>query len=96
VSEADSTKPEELSVQPPPTLSGYYSDHKMKPAPFFKAIRATKTAVFQSDDVGSAQAALPDRDPYLYRTLALGLASRPPKPVERWVIDVARLAARDH
>jgi hypothetical protein len=65
----------------------------MKPARFFKALRAAKTKAFQGDDVGSTQAALVDRDPDLSRTLALGLASRPPEAVERWVNDVARSAA---
>lgn len=92
MTETDSTKYEELLAQPP-TLSGYYLDRKMKPARFFKALRAAKTKAFQSDDVGSVQATLADRDPDLSRTLALGLASRPPEAVERWVIDVARLAA---
>jgi hypothetical protein len=88
VSEIDSS--EEIAARPPPTLSGYYSDPKMKPVRFLKAVRAAKTKAFRSDDIESAQAALVDRDPDLSRTLALGLGPNPPEPVDRWVIDVVR------
>jgi hypothetical protein len=79
---------------PPPSLSAYYADRKLKPAAFLKAVRAANIKTFQSDDVASAQATLAETDPDLSRTLALGVVKRPPDVIERWVIEIARSAVR--
>jgi hypothetical protein len=89
VSETETTKSERAPAQVP-TLLGYYTDPKIKPAQFFKAVRAAKIKVFHSDDVDSARVAIVDKDPDLARTVSLGLGNRPPEAVERWAIDAVR------
>jgi hypothetical protein len=83
----------EPTVQPP-TIVGYYANSKLRPASFFKAVRAAKIKAFHQNDVEAAHATLSEKDPNLSRTLALGLANKPPEPVQRWVMEVARSVAR--
>ena len=93
MSEIDPSKLGQTLAQPP-TLSAYYADPKLKPASFFKAVRAAKIKAFQSTDVESTQGTFTEKDPDLSRTLALGIGNRPPEAVERWVIEAARSAVR--
>lgn len=93
MSEIDPSKVDRL-VAPSPTLTDYYRDPKLKPRAFYKAVRAAKIKAFQISDIESTQAAFLEKDPDLARTLALGVGTRPPEPIERWVIDAARLAIR--
>jgi hypothetical protein len=75
-------------------LSSYYHDSRLKPSSLFKAVRGANLKMFQSEDIASAQSALPERDPSLFRILALAPASRPPGIVERWVMEVAKSSVR--
>jgi hypothetical protein len=90
VSELDSGKVERAAAQFP-TLSAYYTDAKLKPAPFCKAVRTAKIKIFEPADIESARALIAQTDPDFSRTLALGVGS-PPEPIERWVIEAARSA----
>jgi hypothetical protein len=78
----------------PTTLCGYYTNPGLKPRDFLRAVRAAKVKAFQPSDLESARASLAENDPDLTRTLALGLGTRGPEPIERWVVDTTIFALR--
>ncbi len=71
MTETDDKMTSQFPAQQPPSLSSYYSNPKLKPSSFIKSIRATKTKVFQSQDIAHAHAVLSENDPDLSRTLAV-------------------------
>jgi len=73
-----------------PRLSAYYSDARVKPAAFVKAVRAEKIRSFDSEDVSGAAQRLGETDPTLARTVAL--LGKEPEPVARWVVDATKVS----
>ncbi len=81
-------------TDPQITICGYYATHTLKPAEFFKAVRAAKIKAFDSVDLESAQTNLTDTDPDLTRTVALSAGTHTPEAIERWVMDATVFSLR--
>jgi hypothetical protein len=79
---------------PPPTITTYYLDPKIKLAPFVKAVRTAKIFRFQPSDVETAHEKLGEADPTLARTLALARGNRTPEAIERWVAEATEATVR--
>ena len=84
---SDSNAPPEGTLVVP-RLSAYYSDARVKPAAFVKAVRAAKIRSFDAEDVSAAAQRLGETDPTLARTVAL--LGKEPEPVARWVVEATK------
>ncbi len=71
-----------------PRLAAYYSDSKVKPAAFFKAVREAKIGSFAAEDIAETLQRLGQLDPTLDRTVAL--LNKGLDPVARWVVDATK------
>lgn len=83
---SDSNAPEGTPVAP--CLSAYYSDARIKPTAFVKAVRAAKIRSFDAEDVSGAAQRLGETDPTLARTVAL--LGKGSEPVARWVVEATK------
>ena len=70
------------------SLSAYYSDARVKPAAFCKAVQAAKIRSFDAEDVSGAAQRLCETDPTLARTVAL--MGKGPDAVARWVVEATK------
>ena len=73
---------------PEPCLSAYYSNSRVKPAAFVRALKTAKISYFHREDVSATKKRLDEWDPTLARTI--GLLGKGPEPVARWVTEVTK------
>ena len=69
----------------PPTLSAFFSDSKISPSAFFKAIKSQQIKRFAPEDEAQALALVGTNDPDGGRLWELISQSSLPDPVDRWV-----------
>ena len=73
-------------------LSAYYTDARIQPAAFLKAVRAEKVKGFKAEDVSRSVQHLEKTDPVLARTIAL--LGRGPDAVARWVVEATKFSLK--
>lgn len=85
---AQSAPPDEVEI--PPTLVGYFGEHRASPSEFFKVLRKNKVKRFRPADQEEAVKLMSSKDPDAVRLWSLMAQASPPEPVDAWIWGAAQ------